>query len=54
MNNNYKTETVAGAYLVNTLPLPPGNVYGCCLRNTWPTLLHGIISSRPPHCQTLN
>jgi hypothetical protein len=29
---------------------PPGNEYGCRLRNTWPTLEQGMISSRP--CNT--
>ena len=41
-------------FLAKTLPDPPGNVYGCCLRNTWPTRLHGTISSDPPHCHTRN
>jgi len=26
--------------------------YGRRLRNTWPTREHGMMSSRPPHCQT--
>ena len=41
-------------YLANTFPLPPGKVYGCCFLNTWPTLLQGMISNAPWHCQTRN
>lgn len=50
----YSAEYQLKNYLANTVPLPPGNVYGCCLRNTWPTLLQGMISRLPPHCQTRN
>lgn len=41
-------------YLANTVPLPPGKVYGCCFLKTWPTLLQGMISRLPPHCHTRN
>lgn len=41
-------------YLANTVPLPPGKVYGCCFLNTWPTLLQGMISRLPLHCHTRN
>lgn len=45
---------VGRAYLANTVPLPPGKVYGCCFLKTWPTLLQGMISRLPPHCHTRN
>lgn len=41
-------------HLANTVPLPPGKVYGCCFLKTWPTLLQGMISRLPPHCHTRN
>ena len=41
-------------FAFSLLPAPPGKVYGCFLRKTCPTRLHGIISSSPPHCQTRN
>jgi hypothetical protein len=47
------TELEALADLPKTAPEPPGNEYGCCLRNTCPTREHGAISKVPPHCQTL-
>lgn len=53
-NHHYLAEDHLKSYLANTVPLPPGNVYGCCLRNTCPTLLQGMISRLPPHCQTRN
>ena len=39
-------------YFVKMLPLPPGNVYGCCFLKTWPTREQGMISKLPWHCQT--
>lgn len=49
-----KSEPVRVLYLANTVPLPPGKVYGCCFLKTWPTLLQGMISRLPPHCHTRN
>lgn len=52
--NKYDPESLCVFYLANTVPLPPGKVYGCCFLKTWPTLLQGMISRLPPHCHTRN
>ena len=46
------TSAARFVFLAKILPEPPGNVYGCFLRKTWPTREHGIISKSPPHCHT--